>query len=235
MSTHSPSSPERRSFLARLNAGAASLAALAVGGVAMAQEKSAAAARVFEPARHDKDDWLDKLPGKHRLVFDTTTAEGLALAIAFTNNFIRVNRAEYGVANTDLAILIIARHRSTAFGYNDAIWAKYGKALAARDKLEDPKTKAAPTVNIYNTAEFGDLLSNRGTTMDALAKLGVQFGVCSVATRANAGRIAEAVGGSAETINAELISNLVSNARMVPAGIVAVARAQERGYSLVTV
>src|SRR5262245_61801690 len=233
MSSHSPSSTERRSFLARLNAGAASLAALAVGRVAMAQEKSAA--RVFEPARHDKDEWLDKLPGKHRLVFDTTTADSFALAITFADNFIRVNKAEYGVANTDLAIVIVARHRATGFGYNDAMWAKYGKALAARGRFEDPKTKQAPTINVYNSPDYRDLMQNRGKTLDSLLQTGVQLAVCSLATRANAGAIAEAVGGKADAINAELIANLVSsNARMVPAGIVAVARAQERGYSLVT-
>ena len=46
--------------------------------------------------------------------------------------------------------------------------------------------------------------------------------------------IARAVGGNAEAVNKELIANLVSNARMVPAGIVAVNRAQERGYSFVS-
>ena len=45
MSKQSPSSSERRSFLTRFNAGAASIAALAMGGVAMAQVKSAPAAR----------------------------------------------------------------------------------------------------------------------------------------------------------------------------------------------
>ena len=145
-----------------------------------------------------------------------------------------MNRTEYGVPNTDLAIVIVVRHRSTAFGYSHAMWAKYGKALAARNKVEEPKTKLAPEINIYNSADYGDLLANRGTTFDSLAKLGVQFAVCSVATGGNARAIAEAVGASVETINGELISNLVSNARMVPAGIIAVARAQERGYSLVT-
>jgi intracellular sulfur oxidation DsrE/DsrF family protein len=57
-------------------------------------------------------------------------------------------------------------------------------------------------------------------------------GVCSVATRGLAGLIARAVSGNADTINSELIANLVPNARMVPAGIVAVNRAQERGYTL---
>jgi len=233
MSRQSPSSPERRSFFARLNAGFASLTAMTVGGVAMAQQKSTAAAR-WEPARHEKDDWFDQLPGKHRLVFDTTAYGGLAEAILFANNFIRVNRADYGLQNSDLAVVIVVRHRSTPFGYNDAMWAKYGTAIGARAGVEDPKSKLAPKINIFNSADYGDLLSNRGTTLDSLFKQGLQLAVCSVSTRGYATSIAQAVGGNADTIFNELTANLVSNARMVPAGIVAVNRAQERGYSLVT-
>jgi len=225
-------SPERRSFLNRLNAGAISLAALAAGSVAKAQDKTTVR---WEPARHDKDDWLDKLPGKHRLVFDTTTPEALGDALAFANNFIRVNRSDYGLQNSDLSVVIIARHRSTPFGYNDAMWAKYGMPIAARSKVEDPKNKLTPKTNIYNTEGYGDLAANRGTTLDSLFKQGVQLAVCSTATRGYSRSIAEAVGGNADAVYNELIANLVSNsARMVPAGIVAVNRAQERGYSLVS-
>lgn len=82
----------------------------------------------------------------------------------------------------------------------------------------------------------GDLLSTRGATLDSLFKQGVQLAVCATSTRGYARAIAEATGGNADAINNELIANLVSsNARMVPAGIVAVNRAQERGYSLVSV
>jgi intracellular sulfur oxidation DsrE/DsrF family protein len=100
-------------------------------------------------------------------------------------------------------------------------------------KFDDPKSKVAPKINVYNSGDYGDLFPNRGVTLDALSKRGVQFAVCSLATRFIAGMIAGAVGGNADTINSELIANLVSNSRMVPAGIVAVNRAQERGYSLV--
>ena len=235
MSKESPSSSERRSFLTRLNAGAASLAAMAVGGAALAHGKSAATAH-WEPARHDKDDWLDKLPGKHRLVFDTITPDSLGEALVFANNFMIVNRSDYGLENKDLAIVIVLRHRSTPFAYNDAMWAKYGKELAARTQFEDPKSKLAPATNVYNSADYGPLLLNRGTTLDSLTKQGVQLAVCSMATRGLAGLIAQAVGGKGDAIYDELVANLVSvgNARMVPAGIVAVNRAQERGYSLVS-
>jgi intracellular sulfur oxidation DsrE/DsrF family protein len=232
MTRQSPSSSERRSFFTRLNAGVTSLAAIAVGGVAMAQQKSTAAR--WEPARHEKDDWFDQLPGKHRLVFDTTAHERLGEAIHFANNFIRVNRADYGLQNSDLAVVIVVRHRSTPFGYNDAMWAKYGTAIAARAGVEDPKTKLAPKINIFNSADYAELLPSRGTTLDSLFKQGLQLAVCATSTRGYAGSIAQAVGGNAEAIFNELTSNLVSNSRMVPAGIVAVNRAQERGYSLVS-
>ena len=62
----------------------------------------------------------------------------------------------------------------------------------------------------------------------------IRLAVCAMATSRIAGMIARAVGGNAEAVNKELIANLVSNARMVPAGIVAVNRAQERGYSFVS-
>jgi hypothetical protein len=231
MSDDSSRSSERRSFLGRLNIGVGSMIAMA--GVAAAQKKQEAGAR-WEPARHEKDDWLDKASVKHRLLFDTTTADGLGDALSFTSNFYRANQTDYGIESRDLAVVIVVRHRSAPFGYNDAMWGKYGATLAARSKVEDPKTKQAPAGNFFNATGYGDLLTNRGTTLEAVAKLGAQFGVCTLSTRAIAELIAKAAGSTREAIFAELTSNLVNNARMVPAGIVAVARAQERGYSLVT-
>src|SRR5260370_8594054 len=193
---------------------------MAGGGVAMAQQKStAAAAARWEPARHEKDDWFDQLPGKHRLVFDTTSHDALADAILFANNFFRVNRADYGLQNSDLAVVIVVRHRSTPFGYNDAMWAKYGTTIAARAKVEDPKTKVAPKINIFNSGDYAELLSNRGTTLDSLFKQGLQLAVCGISTRAYATSIAQAVGGNVETILNELTSNLGNNTRIVPSAI----------------
>src|SRR5436190_7064759 len=116
-------SPERRSFLTRFNAGAASLAALAMGGLAMAQVKSSPAGR-FEPARHDKDDWMDQIPGKHRLVIDTTSADGFRDGLLFASNFLLANRNDYGLQSQDIAVIVVARHLSTEFSFNDAMWAK---------------------------------------------------------------------------------------------------------------
>jgi intracellular sulfur oxidation DsrE/DsrF family protein len=226
MENQSPGT-ERRSFLT-----SAKLAALAAGGAALASGKPAPIPARWEAARHERDDWLDKPGTKHRLVFDTTRPDGLGEALAFAANYMRVNKDEYGVSNNELAVMIVVRHMSTPFGYNDAIWAKYGALLGNLARFEDPKTKAAPKINVY-MAEGYDSLPSRGVTMEALNKQGVVFGVCSVATRGLAGMVAQATGGTEDAVNSEFISNLVPGARMVPAGIVIVSRAQERGYTAV--
>lgn len=221
MGIQSPSSPERRSFFTRLNAGAASLAALAMGGVAMAQVKSSAAPR-WEPARHDKDDWMDEIPGKHRMVFDTTTLNGFGDALLWAGNFMLANRNDYGLENKDLAVIIVARHISTAYAFNNDMWVKYGASLAGQPPSAVAPDKEPPKAN------------PTAASLASLAAQGVQFAVCSMATRRLAGTLARSTGGDTGAAFAELSANLIGNARLVPAGIVAVNRAQERGYSLVT-
>lgn len=221
MIKQSPSSAERRSFLTRFQAGAAALAALTVSGVVKAQEKSSPAPR-FEPERHAQDDWMDQIPGKHRMVIDTTTADGFRDGVLWAGNFLLANRNDYGLKNNDLALIIVARHISTPYAYNDALWAKYGATLAGRAPSADTQAKEPPKTNPSAAA------------LASLASQGVHFAVCAMASHRYAGMIARASGGTADAVFAELSANLVSSARLVPAGIVAVNRAQERGYTLVT-
>lgn len=216
----------RRSFLTRLGAGAGAMgAAVAGSSVAMAQAPADAA---FRPARHAQDDWYDKVPGVHRFVFDTASAEGMAWALQFASNYYTANTDTYGLKDSDLAVVIIARHKSTPFAYNDAMWAKYGKQLSDQTDFTDPKTKMPPTVNLYLAEDSG--LQQAGK-MAALIKKGAQFAVCGMSTRGVAGRIAKANGLETDAVFKEITANLIGNSHVVPAGILAVNRAQERGYT----
>lgn len=179
-----------------------------------------------------QDAWLDSGGSRHRMVFDTTNTDGLGDALAYARNFFSVNDKAYGIAATDLSVVIILRHISTTFGFTDAIWAKYGTIFADRVKLNDPRTKSPAMVNLFNTTVKDGGLPNGGVTMDELAKLGARFAVCASASHGAAGLIAKKTGGDAETIFKELTANLVPNALMVPAGIVALNRAQEHGYTV---
>jgi intracellular sulfur oxidation DsrE/DsrF family protein len=227
----------RRSFLSRIGGGIAALSATWGGGSAVVRaEKQAAAAAPAEggrwqPTRHAIDDWLDQLPGKHRLTFDTMTPDRLEDAIQFAGNFYSANKGAYGLDSADLAVVIVMRHRAAPFAYGDAMWAKYGGTLARRAEFTDPKTKEAPKVN-YFTPVAADASAARGRTIAALIKLGVHFAICDLSTHAIAGLIARDHGITADAAYKEITSNLVGNGRLVPAGIVCVNRAQERGYAI---
>lgn len=225
----------RRSFLTRLGTGIGILGATTIASsAAVAAAASPAAPKEWKPARHEQDNWLDEIPGVHRFMFDTTTPNGFDAAVRFARNYYFTNETAYGLKDSDLAVLIIARARSTSFGYNDAMWAKYGMYFSQQSGFNDPKTKQPPTVNFYAKPDDGSGDAASGA-LPAMIKMGIRIGVCSSATKNIALRIANATNGDREAINKELSSNLICpNARMVPAGIVAVNRAQERGYSLVS-
>jgi len=218
----------RRSFLARFGAAAAAFgfgsAAAGAQEPAAPQARPAATAGSWQPARHEKDDWLDAIPGKHRLFFDAVSPEGAAAAAQFAGNFFSANKSGYELGPSDLAVVICLRHRATQFAFTDAIWAKYGAALAESEKFVDPKTSQAPTVNLYK----------RG--LEANIARGVHLAICDLSTHRMAGFIARKIGnGSAEAIYKELTANAFGNAHFVAAGILAVNRAQERGYSIASV
>jgi intracellular sulfur oxidation DsrE/DsrF family protein len=231
MSTNPLGLRERRSFLSKLAAGAA-----IVGGTVFksrpAAAQSSSGAAPWRPARHTQDDWLDQIPGSHRFILDTTSPQGLGSSLIFTNNFFVASQNGYGLGNADAAVVIVLRHNSTAFAFTDAMWAKYGAAIgAAAGNFDDPKTKAKPTVNVYNVGGYGPALPNNNVTLDALIGRGVHFAVCQMATRRFATAIAGAHKLDVEAVYKELTSNLIRNSHLVPAGIVAVNRAQERGYA----
>ena len=221
--------PQRRSFLSRFGVGLAAAGAVAAAIPARAQSAG------FQAARHPLDDWFDEPKAMHRLVFDTTTPNGGGAAMAYANNFIVANKSGYNVDAKDLAIVIILRHFSTPFAYNDAAWAKYGTIMAAPTNFTDPKTKQPPNANLYNKTGYGLDLPNFGTTIDALVQNGVRFAVCDMATHFFAGQIAQRTNQMPDAVYKELAASLVPNSRLVPAGIVAVNRAQERGYTLASV
>ena len=178
-----------------------------------------------------QDVWMDEGGSRHRMVFDTTTVAGLGIGLNFARNFYEANLDGYGVAAKNLGAVIIVRHISTPFGFDDAIWAKYGDVITERVKLYDPRDKGAPRVNLFNTPIKDESLPNGGVLVSDLVKLGARFAVCGMASARIAEMVAKKTGGKADEILADLKSNLVANAVMVPAGIVALNRAQEHGYT----
>lgn len=184
------------------------------------------AAAPFQPARHPQDEWLDKVPGKHRVVIDATSAKGVPEAIHFAYNIYSGNKSAYGLEEAALGVVIILRHAATAFGYSDAMWAKYGTSFAEAARYADPKSSESPKVNPF--------YASPRESIDALAKRGVQFGVCETASRGLSRRIAGA-GGDADAAFKEIAASMIPSSRLVVAGVIGVTRAQEYGYSVLHV
>lgn len=199
-----------------------------------AQAQSAAGVKPFQPARHTQDEWMDTLPGKHRTVIDCAAAAAAGTGVFYANNIFTANRNGYQLTDSDVAVIVVLRHEATTFAYNDAMWAKYGSVLGNLGKITDPRTKQPPTVNPLNSRDFGPAMTNLGVTASALASRGAHFGICDMATNRIAGVIAAAVKSTPPEIYKELVANILPNGHMVAAGVVAINRAQERGYSMLS-
>jgi hypothetical protein len=209
----------------------AALGAFALGSKNVAAQSPAGG---FRPLRHDQDEWLNKLPGRHRTFIDCATVSGAGEGLLYANNLYVANRNGYQLAESDLAIVVCLRHFATVFAYNDAIWAKYGGAMSALVQFVDPKTKQAPATNLLNSADYGMSLPNFGNSIPSVVKRGTHFAVCEMATQFITGQVATAVKADAKALYGEFVSNLIPNSHLVTAGVVAVNRAQEFDYTLLT-
>ncbi|OLC48339.1 MAG: hypothetical protein AUH43_09775 [Acidobacteria bacterium 13_1_40CM_65_14] len=207
----------RRAFLSRFPAAAA------LFGIGEQKPPIDPAQGHFEPVRHPQDDWFDSLPGKHRVVFDTWTAAKFPESMQFANNIYRGNKDGYQLSEKEVAIVIVVRHRTAPFAFNDAMWAKYGKPFSDRMEFVDPKTNKPPTTNVH-AAQLAGLL-----------KQGVHLAVCNLTTRSYSQRLAALTGATSDEVYKELTTNTLGNAHFVPAGVVGATRAQEHGFALISI
>ena len=207
-------------------------AAAAASAVAVQNAGAQTTGATFRPTRHPEDSWLEAPGAKHRIVIDAPTPHGAGEAVLFANNLYEATKNAYKGTDKDLGIVVVLRHFGTPFGYNDTIWAKYGKAMGAMIGFNDPKTKQPPATNLFNSSAYGMDLPNLGTTLDQVRGRGTRFAICDAATHFFAQQLAGS-GGNADAIYKELVANIIPSARMVSAGVVGVTRAQEYGYALI--
>lgn len=177
---------------------------------------------------------MNALPGKHRTVIDCAAVSAAGTGVFYANNIFTANRNGYQLADSDVAVIVVLRHEATVFAYSDAIWGKYGAVLGKMARITDPKTNQPPTVNPLNSPEFGSVMTSAGVTAPTLVKRGAHFAICDMATNRVAGVIASAVGSTPAAVYKELAVNLLPNGHLVAAGVVAVNRAQEFGYSMLS-
>jgi hypothetical protein len=211
---------DRRAFLSTMATGSAALAAsgLALGAIAptvYAQPEAAA----------QSDDWLSKITGTHKQFFDAVTIND-GWALGFALNFLNANNQAYKLPDSSLTAVIGLRHFAAPLGLTDAIWAKY--KLGEFFKLNDPGTKQPLTRNMYFHPHDGEVLLP-DMAIEHMMHRGTMFTICNVAITVLSSLTAKAAGVTPEVAKSEWVAGIIPGMHLVPAGVLAVNRAQEKG------
>jgi len=215
----SPALP-RRSFLARVTAGAAAF------GAAFAADPASAWAATASAKPDELDAWFASMHGPNKAIFDCTNTPSAASGVMFARNLMKFSTEKLGTRDADMSVVVCFRHFATPFGYNDAMWAKYPQ-MADMLQADDPATKKRA---MRNWLLHVPVEGQEGANLPGLLGHGASFAICGAATDFVAGQLA-GPGGDAKAIAAELAHNLVPGGRLVVAGIVAVQRAQKAGFA----
>jgi intracellular sulfur oxidation DsrE/DsrF family protein len=165
--------------------------------------------------------WLNRITGKHKMVFDAPEVNS-GMPVIWPRVWLNGNNENYGTKDTDNSAVVILRHAAIPLAMKDEVWAKYklGDAFSIKDG-ETPATK-----NIFAKVMP---LPLPGTGMEALLASGVMFGVCNVALTVYSAMVAQKSGLDAAAVKADWVAGLLPGTQVVPSGVLAVARTQEKG------
>ena len=211
----------RRGFLGRLAAGAA---ALGFGGVV--SPLRAAQPRSQEvSANPESEAWLNKITGKHKMIFDVPEPNK-GFAFAWARVFLNTTNEAYGTTDAENSVVVVLRHSGIPFAMKDSMWAKY--PFGELFKITDPKTQAPAVRNPVANMQPGDFPIG-GVGIDELLAKGALVGVCSIALTLNAGMVAKKLGTDGAAVKQEWVASLFPGVQIVPSGVIAVNRAQEKG------
>jgi intracellular sulfur oxidation DsrE/DsrF family protein len=165
--------------------------------------------------------WLNRITGKHKMVFDAPEPNS-GMPVVWPRVWLNSNNDNYGTKDSENSAVIVLRHSAIPAAMNDALWAKYkfGEMFGIKEG-ETPATR-----NIFAKPLP---LPLPGTGVEQLLAAGVLVGVCNVALTIYSGVAAQKMGTDAAATKAEWVAGLIPGVQVVPSGVLAVSRAQEKG------
>ena len=176
------------------------------------------------------DEWLDRLKGKHRQLFDAPEPDGGTL-LRHTRTYLDTWREAYEVSDQDVSIIVTLYARTTPLGLQDAMWAKY--QLGGALNLTDSTTSAPLIRNYFAHPQPGDPVGD-GTpecSIEALQRRGVVFALCNNALKRWSARLEKEGKGSAAEVHADLTAHALPGVVIVPDVLIATTKAHERGFA----
>ena len=175
------------------------------------------------------DEWFNKVKGKHKMVFDATRPNGM-FPFAWPKVFLMTNAAT-GTPEKECGVVVILRHEAIPYAMEDSLWAKYN--FGEVFKADDPLTKKPATRNPFWRPKPGDFkvpgIGNVQIGINELQDSGVMFCVCNMALTVYSSVIADGMKMAAADVKAEWMKGLLPGVEVMPSGVWAVGRAQEKG------
>jgi len=223
MQTNNLNPSSRRDFLGKMAAGAAAL-----GAVSLAPFQAQAESVFSDNGSVDPEAWFNKIKGKHRIVFDATQPHEL-MPFAWPKVFLLTNAAT-GTPEKDCSVVVVLRHDAIGYALNNDLWAKY--KLGELFKANDPMTKQPATSNPFWKPKEDYKVPGIGSVPIAINQLqdsGVMFCACNMAITVYSAVAADMMKMDPETVKKEWLAGVLPNIQVVPSGVWAVGRAQEKG------
>jgi intracellular sulfur oxidation DsrE/DsrF family protein len=165
--------------------------------------------------------WLNRITGKHKMVFDAPEVNG-GMPVIWPRIWLNGNNENYATKDADNSAVIVLRHSAIPIAMKDELWAKYklGEAFSIKDgdapMVKNGFAKVMP-------------LPLPGTGLEALLASGVLVGCCNVALTVYSAMVAQKMGMDAAAVKADWVAGLLPGVQVVPSGVLAVARTQEKG------
>lgn len=166
------------------------------------------------------DEWIGKIKGKYRQVFDITSVNN-AFGAACPLNFINSTKEATTATDADITAVAVFRHFAMPLELNDATWAKYkiGELL----DVKDPNTKAPATRNILKDA----IPLHNISYAQLIAKPNVIVVACNLALTVISEMAAPKAGVTPEQAKKEFTAGVLPGVALSASGVYAVNRAQQ--------
>ncbi len=216
---------DRRRFLGSITAGAAT-----IGFASLLQPLQAHAdAGVPGQSGDDADEWFKKVKGKHKIVFDATEPHDV-FPFAWPRIFLLTNE-KTGTPSSDCGVVVVLRHAAIGYALENKLWTKYN--LGEMFKADDPETKKPSSRNPFWQPKPGAFkvpgIGEVQIGINELQSSGVMFCVCNAALTVYSAVAADMLKMNAADAYKEFTAGVLPGIQIVPSGVWAVGRAQEKG------
>jgi hypothetical protein len=173
----------------------------------------------------DADKWFEKVKGTHRIAYDGSTHHD-GFPIIWTWAFYVTNNETFTV-DSDMTAVCVLRHTGIPFAFKTSLWEKYdlGKVFEINDKSTAKPSKR----NLYYEPQVGDFPMPGIEGIKRMQERGAMFCVCNLAIKVYSSILAAQNGLDATTVYQDWVDAILPDIQLVPSGVWALGRAQEKG------